>query len=168
MENSRKRSTFRPTSHGRGIPYDDGEYESRWLLMSEAELNAAAERDPLLFVADHLPSTQRGDRRIAVLMVAPDDGQKVVATIADWPHDWTLDEARSTLDTFARTDHVANARMSLGVIVHRRGPATITPTDLMWNDALRDVARTHGLTAIGVLTRTSSGRIVRIHDVRAA
>jgi hypothetical protein len=140
--------------------YDDPHaYHRRWDRLHPDEVEAAAEHDPLLFVADHVSCT---DRREGVLAIhaGTDEGGRHLILIPDAIIDPDEDTCVAVLATVVERlgpDRV----MALGLVHHRRGRAHVVDLDRRWQDALDAVCHYYAIGAIGVLARTESGAIVR-------
>ena len=140
--------------------YDDPHaYHRRWDRLDPEALDRAADRDPLLFVADHVQCSVRREGTLAV-HARTDDGRPHIIVIPDAGIDPDEDVCLSILATVVEQlgpDRV----MALGVVHHRRGRAHIDELDRRWQDALDAVCHYYAIGAVGVLARTESGAIVR-------
>jgi hypothetical protein len=147
--------------------YDDPHaYHRRWDRLDPEAVQQAAERDPLLFIADHVPTANRRAGSVAV-HVRSHDGSSMLILIADGPADPTDEECVACLATVVARigeDRVA----ALGVVHHRPGRAHLVELDRRWQQALDDVCHFYEVDAVGVLVRTESGAIVRSMAPRSA
>jgi hypothetical protein len=131
--------------------YDDPHaYHRRWERLDREAVDRAARRDPLLFIADHVPLADRRAGSVAVHVRTP-DGASLLNLIADA----TVVERSG-----------CEAVDEIGVVHHRRGRAHVVELDRRWQQALDDVCRYYGADAVGVLARTESGAIVRLSPPR--
>ena len=168
-----------PVAHRPAVPYDDLDaFHRRWGHLDDDERRQVAEEDPLGFIADHLPSYDRAEGTVVVLLDGLPDGQRLVNVVADGPLNPEPDECRRLLETFAEAAHTLVLEeaelldgegleslflaIEMGVLVHRRGPERVTAEDRRWSEALRDVQADWGLGSLGVLARTESGALVRV------
>jgi hypothetical protein len=140
--------------------YDDPHaYHRRWERLDPDAVHRAAERDPLLFVADHVSIADRRAGSVAV-HVRTVGGAPLLVLIADGPADPTDEERVTCLATVV--ERIGNEAVDeLGVVYHRRGRAHIIDVDRRWQQALEDVCRYYDLAPVGVLARTESGAIIR-------
>lgn len=141
--------------------YDDPHaYHRRWERLDPDAVHRAAERDPLLFVADHVSTADRRAGSVAV-HVRTAGGAPMIILIADGPADPTDDDCVTCLATVVeRIGH--EAVDELGVVYHRRGRPHIIDLDRRWQQALEDVCHYYDVEPVGVVTRTESGAIVRL------
>ncbi len=145
--------------------YDDPHaYHRRWERLDREAVDRAARRDPLLFIADHVPLADRRAGSVAVHVRTP-DGASLLNLIADAPDDPTDDECVACLATVVERSG-GEAVDEIGVVHHRRGRAHVVELDRRWQQALDDVCRFYGADAVGVLARTESGAIVRLSPPR--
>ncbi|MHB8795588.1 MAG: hypothetical protein ACYC90_08980 [Candidatus Nanopelagicales bacterium] len=151
--------------------YDDPHaYKRRWSRLSPADLARLSDADPLLFVADHIGMADRDDGVIA-LHADMASGQRLMVVVTPGPKAPSADECRSAVvGAIARLseDHGDPEGcldmppvLSLGLVVHRRGPARVTPLDQRWSAALVAGCADWDVEALGVLVRTESGALVR-------
>ena len=147
--------------------YDDPHaYHRRWDRLDPDQLHAAADRDPLLFVADHVPCTDRRDGALAI-HVGTDDGGSQVILVPDAiidPDDGACVTLLATVVERLGPDRV----IALGLVHHRRGRAHIIDLDRRWQEALDAVCHYYAVGAVGVLARTESGAIVRMTSTPTA
>jgi hypothetical protein len=140
--------------------YDDPHaFHRRWDRLNPDEIGAAADRDPLLFVADHVSCADRREGALALLAVT-DHGERQIILIPDGATDPDEDTCIAVLATVVERlgpDRV----MALGLVHHRRGRAHVVDLDRRWQEALEDVCHYYAIGTIGVLARTESGAIVR-------
>jgi hypothetical protein len=142
-----------------------GEAE-RWAALHDEALRAAADQDPLGFVADHLPRHERREGSVAVLLDCGPAGPRSVHVVSDAPLRPSPDACRAVLDRVAELalDRPAGIRARIGVIHHRRGGPEVHDLDRRWAEALRDVAADAGLAVLGVAARIEDGALVRVAD----
>lgn len=154
-----------------GLPYEDEPgYERRWGGLSEEARRAQSQRDPLTFVADHLPHSDRCEGSVVVLLEPDGCGTPLVNVVSDCPRDPTAEECYLLLRTFAeavRKVRPESGRVAIGLIHHRRGSAVVEPLDRRWFHTVHHVAGQTGLNVLGVLARTASGALVPITDADA-
>lgn len=148
-------------------PYDDPHaYHRAWDRLDPAELSRAADRDPLLFIADHIALADRREGSLAV-HVGTDDGGTQIVVIADAEPDPDEDTCVAVLATIVErlgADRVT----ALGVVHHRRGRAHIDDLDRRWQRSLGAVCHHYAIGDIGVLARIESGAIVRLSSTSSA
>ena len=143
-----------------GHDYDDPHaYHRRWDRLDPDAVHRAAERDPLLFVADHVSTADRRAGSVAV-HVRTHEGASMMILIADGPAEPTDEECVACLATVVERIG-CDAVRALGVVHHRRGRPHIVDHDRRWQSALDDVCRYYAIEQVGVLARTESGAIVR-------
>lgn len=140
--------------------YDDPHaYHRRWERLDPDAVERASERDPLLFIADHVSLADRRAGSVAV-HVRTADGAPMMILIADGPADPTDDECVACLATVV--ERIGDEAVDeLGVVHHRRGRSHVVDLDRRWQKALADVCHYYGIEDAGVLARTESGAIVR-------
>lgn len=159
------RRTTRPAT-----PYDDPvAYERRWGRLDEAARHRQAEWDPLVFLADHLPTADRGPGSVTVVLDLGGPGRRLVHPVWGLPADPTPLRCRLVLDPFAAAAAEVREDVTprLGVLHHRPGPVRVTALDRRWAEALADVAAEYALAALGVVARTESGALVRVGPTTA-
>lgn len=143
-----------------GHDYDDPHaYHRRWDRLDPDAVHRAAERDPLLFVADHVSTADRRAGSVVVHVRTP-DGSPMMILIADGPADPTDEECITCLATIV--ERIGHETVDeLGVVYHRRGRTHLVDLDRRWQQALGDVCHYYDIEQVGVLARTESGAIVR-------
>ena len=138
---------------------DPHAYHRRWERLGPDAVARASERDPLLFIADHVALADRRTGCVAV-HVRNHGGASMLILVGDGPADATHDECVTLLaNVVERIGPEAVAE--LGVVHHRRGSTHVVDLDRRWQQALDDVCHYYGIDAVGVLARTESGAIVR-------
>lgn len=154
--------------------YDDpAAFDRRWGRCTPAQVSALAQEDPLLFLADHLPVS---DRRAGCLVIQADLGPAyppMMIVMNDGPPRPDVDECLAALVTIVeRIDAESGHGVSsddgetcvhrLGLVFHRTGGNEIEDVDRAWAQALDGAARWYGLEPVGVLIRTARGHLVRV------
>lgn len=140
--------------------YDDPHaYHRRWERLDPDAVHRAAERDPLLFVADHVSVADRRAGSVAV-HVRTHGGASMMILIADGPAEPTDEECVGCLAIVVERIG-CDAVDALGLVHHRRGRTHIVDLDRRWQQALGDVCHYYDIEQVGVLARTESGAIVR-------
>jgi hypothetical protein len=151
--------------------YDDPHaYDRRWSRLSRAEVAERSDADPLLFVADHIGTADRDDGVVAVHAEMA-DGSRVMVIVAAGPDAPTADQCRSAVlgiiarlsEDYGDPDDETGIvpLLSLGLVVHRRGRAHLTPLDRCWASALVAGCAYWDVEPLGVLVRTESGALYR-------
>ncbi|MCX6415197.1 MAG: hypothetical protein NTU77_11450 [Actinobacteria bacterium] len=147
-------------------PYDNhADYVGRWSGLTEAELLAAADADPLRFAADHVPAIDRREGSVVVVLDLGDDMGSSMNVIPDAPSNPTPSDCRLLLRAFLdAAEHFRREGLSpsIGLLHHRIGPAHITDVDRRWASAAEDLAARADIRLIGVAARTKSGAFVLI------
>jgi hypothetical protein len=140
--------------------YDDPHaYHRRWERLHPDAVARASERDPLLFIADHVALADRRAGAVAV-HVRTQGGASMLVLIGDGPADPTDDECVACLANVVERIGPEVVE-ELGAVHHRRGSTHVIDVDRRWQQALDDVCHYYDIEAIGVLARTESGAIVR-------
>lgn len=139
--------------------------ERRWQLLAPDAWHRAVQADPLGFVADHLAQRDRRAGSIAVVIDCGPRRNQVVSCVHDAPLDPDLDACRAVLDVFVEA--ALDVRppgfvARIGLIVHRTGPAVPADLDQRWAEALADACGHPGVMAMGVVTRTAGGHLLRL------
>lgn len=170
---------------------DPGAFRRRWSHLSPAQLRAESLRDPLVFVADHLPVQDRREGTVVIVAEVGDAPAPVVVIIPDGPPAPAeesclgvlasviaqLDAAVRDADPDADDEEDDDDRRGLeegtavrriGVVAHRIGSPAISDIDRRWLRALGLVSVALGIDAIGVITRVRSGDLVRVPESAAA
>lgn len=137
-------------------PFDDyAAFDRRW--SDSDRRHALAEADPLLFVADHIPSRDRRAGSIA-LCILPIDGPSTLALIPDGP---LIPSDTDCLMLLSRAAAGGNLR-GLGVVHHRLGGPDVTDVDRRWALALKATSLALDFEPIGILARLHSGELVHV------
>lgn len=168
---TKPRPHHRPRPARPATPYDDPVgYERRWGRLDDEARHREADRDPLVFLADHLPATDRGPGRVTVALDLGAPGRRLVNPVPGLPADPSPLRCRLVLDPFAAVAAEVRADVAprLGVLHHRPGPAHPTDLDRRWAQALAEVVEEYGLTSLGVVARTEAGALVRLGAATAA
>ena len=172
---------------------DPGAFRRRWSHLSLAQLRDAAQRDPLLFAADHLPLEDRREGTVIVVAEVDDALAPVVIVIPDGPAapeeeaclgvlssviaqiDAAVSEADPYYDDEFNNEYAddgyrssRSAVLRIGVVAHRLGSPAINDIDRRWMRALGLVSVALGIDTIGVLTRTRAGALVHVPESAAA
>lgn len=152
---------------GRHTPYEDhADYVGRWSGLTETELLAAADADPLRFAADHVLASDRREGSVVVILDLGDDLGRSMNVIADAPSRPKEGDCMLLLRAFVDAAEQLRAEglsPSIGLLHHRTGPAHITDVDRRWASAIEELASGARITVIGVAARTGSGAFVRVH-----
>lgn len=159
-------------------PFDDPTaYDRRWTRRSREHVHRLAQRDPLLFVADHITVRDRAAGLVAVQADLGLDLPPVMILIADGPlepdDDACLNLLAGVVERIDReyrrgpavdTDEheYETCIHALGLVTHRTGRPVVSDGDRAWARALDAVARWCDFEPVGVLTRTESGALVRV------
>ena len=153
--------------------YDDPyAYEQRWESLSPAQLGERAAADPLLFVADHISTADRGPGVVAI-HAQPPGASPVMAIVTDGPGDPSDDECLMlVVDAITRLrgsdirempeEPMTPDGFVVGLVVHRPGTGHLVPFDHRWARALVDGCAYLGAEPVGVLARTESGVLLRV------
>lgn len=152
--------------------YDDPHaYNRRWARLSPAEVTERSELDPLLFVADHISTAERGDGVLAVHVEMTDD-RRLVVIVTPGPEAPIADQCRSAVvgiitrlvEEYGDPDDCTGMVpvLTLGLVVHRRGRPHVAPMDRCWAEALVAGCAYWDVEPLGVLVRTESGALVRV------
>jgi len=141
------------------------EYIGRWAGLTDAELLAASNADPLRFVADHIPAYDRRAGSVAVLIDLGSGMGLSVSVIADAPSNPTPRDCRALLDVFLKVaEHYRREGLSpaIGLLHHRVGGAHMNSLDRRWAKATAELAGDAGIPVLGIAARTESGMLVTI------
>lgn len=163
----RTSSEYSADNAGQHTPYEDhADFDGRWSGLTEAELRAAADADPLRFAADHMLASDRREGSVAVILDLGDDLGSSMNVIADAPSRPKQGDCMLLLRAFidaAERLRAEGLSPSIGLLHHRTGPSHITDVDRRWASAIEELAAGAGITVIGVAARTESGAFVRVH-----
>ena len=155
------------TSRSRRTPYDNpADVVGRWSGLTETELLAAAEADPMRFAADHVPAIDRREGSVVLLLDLGEDMGGSMNVIPNAPSNPTPGDCRPLLQAFlnaAEQFRHEGLSPSIGLLHHRTGAARITDVDRRWAAAIDERAAGAGIPVIGVAARTESGAFVVIH-----
>lgn len=141
-------------------PFDDHiAFDRRWSHCDPTTKHALAEADPLLFVADHIPSGERREGSVAVAL-SSHDGQSALMVVSDAPVQPPDIECLALLSN--AIERSGGGVRTLGIVHHRRGGHGITDLDRRWALALTAVCTAFDIRPLGVLARLYTGDIVRV------
>lgn len=161
-------------------PFDDpAAFDRRWSRLTEAETHIESRRDPLLFIADHLLTTDRRPGSLAIHLEIGPDHDPMVIVMADGPayppvEDCLVVLARaveavreSEADSGDFDDGSCPVRR-LGLVTHRTGGLATLDVDRRWLEALTIVCNNEQIESLGLLVRLRSGALVRVPYPAAA
>ena len=150
---------------------DSTAYDRRWTRASIEAQRELSISDPLLFMADHIPTTDRAEGLIAVYAGIGIERSPRMILLREVPEELTFDERLATLsavvtrldDVYASPGTDDPGVIALGLVVHRRGGSVVSPSDAMWMRALHALDEMTGVDPVGVIVRTKEGHLVRVH-----
>ncbi|MCX6461381.1 MAG: hypothetical protein NTZ03_13875 [Actinobacteria bacterium] len=147
-------------------PYDDfAAAERRWGHLSPDELRAAADADPLRFVADNISVRDRRQGSVVLIANLGPGQPPALVVVPDAPPEPTFEDCALLVGRFGmHLDEIRDvgAPFSVGLIHHRLGNTAVNDLDRRWQLALETLAPEFGYSILGVMARTESGALVTV------
>lgn len=155
-------------------PYDDpASFKRRWSHLTDEQRHIEADLDPLLFLADHVVLSDRGEGALVIHIDTGPYGAPLAMTIPDGP--LSPSDAECVLLLHRIVDSVSAALAdqddnlggicpvwAIGLIHHRRGKPHVNDLDRRWARAVQEAADWCGARSLGIIARTHDGAIVRV------